>query len=154
MKWLWYMWEPAFRTVNSYVKLSPGSSAGWLMAGTPSVVDRLAQVGRPAVAVPQPVLAEIAYGIERLPPSRRRQQLQARFDLIRHELARVEWTDDVTDAFGRIKSALEKRGRRIEDLDAAIAAHAVANGATLVTANLAQMTRVPALPVEDWQDAP
>jgi tRNA(fMet)-specific endonuclease VapC len=124
-----------------------------LMAGTPAVVDRLAQVGRAAVSVPQPVLAEIAYGIERLPASRRRQQLQARFDLIRRELARVEWTDDVTHAFGRIKSALEKRGRRIEDLDAAIAAYALANGATLVTANLAQMTRVPALPVEDWQDS-
>jgi tRNA(fMet)-specific endonuclease VapC len=64
--------------------------------------------------------------------------------------ARVEWTDAVTDAFGRIKALLEKRGQRIEDVDAAIAAHAVASGATLVTANLRQMVRVPGLAVESW----
>jgi tRNA(fMet)-specific endonuclease VapC len=50
-----------------------------------------------------------------------------------------------------IKAVLEKRGQRIEDFDAAIAAHAVANDATLVTAKPEQMTRIPGLPVEDWQ---
>jgi tRNA(fMet)-specific endonuclease VapC len=62
----------------------------------------------------------------------------------------VDWTDSVSDAFGTIKSALERRGTRIEDFDAAIAAHAVANDAILVTANMAQMSRVPHLVVEDW----
>ena len=37
-----------------------------------------------------------------------------------------------------------------KDFDAAIAAHAFAIGATLVTADLAHMTRVPGLKVEDW----
>ena len=122
-----------------------------LMAGVPSVVDRLARVRRESVGIPQPAFAEIAYGISRLPVSRRRSALQARFDLLRGELSRVDWTDAVTDAFGQIKAVLEKRGRRIEDFDAAIAAHAVANDATLVTANLKQMTGVPGLPIEDWQ---
>jgi tRNA(fMet)-specific endonuclease VapC len=121
-----------------------------LMAGQPQVVDRLARESRANVAVPHPVLAEVAYGIERLPASRRRELLAGRFDLLRNELARVEWTDAVTDAFGRIKALLEKRGQRIEDFDAAIAAHAVASGATLVTANLRQMVRVPGLAVERW----
>ena len=121
-----------------------------LMKGTPSVVDRLAQAGRTAVAVPQPVLAEIAYGLARLPVSKRRAALEARFDRIRAEFARADWTDAVSEAFGRIKASLEKRGQRIEDFDAAIAAHAVATGATLVTANLAQLTRVQDLAVEDW----
>jgi tRNA(fMet)-specific endonuclease VapC len=121
-----------------------------LMAGQPQVVDRLARESRANVAVPHPVLAEVASGIERLPASRRRELLAARFDLLRNELARVEWTDAVTDAFGRIKALLEKRGQRIEDVDAAIAAHAAASGATLVTANLRQMVRVPGLAVESW----
>ncbi len=56
----------------------------------------------------------------------------------------------MSDAFGRIKAAPERGGRRIEDFDAAIAAHALAVQGTLVTANVDQMIRVPGLVVEDW----
>lgn len=121
-----------------------------LMQGRPEAIDRLAQIGRGDVSVPQPVFAEIACGIARLPLSRRRTTLEARFDLLRTQLVRCPWTDEVSEAFGRIKATLEKRGQRIEDFDAAIAAHAVATGATLVTANARQMVRVPGLLTEDW----
>jgi tRNA(fMet)-specific endonuclease VapC len=100
--------------------------------------------------IPQPVIAEIAFGIERLPRSKRRAALQARFDLISAEVPRAEWTDAVSHMFGRIKATLERRGTRIEDFDAAIAAHALTLDATLVTANLGHMIRVPGLRVEDW----
>jgi tRNA(fMet)-specific endonuclease VapC len=121
-----------------------------LMKGSPAVVERLAATAPAEVAIPQPVLAEIAFGIERLPRSKRRPSLQARFDLVSAELARAEWTDAVSRMFGRIKATLERRGTRIEDFDAAIAAHALAVEATLVTANLDHMIRVPGLRVEDW----
>lgn len=110
----------------------------------------LARASPTDVFVPQPVIAEIAYGIARLPRSERRKLLQERFDLVRGGIARAEWSDGVSEAFGRIKSTLEKRGQRIEDFDAAIAAHAVAAGATLITANTRHMLRVPGLRVEDW----
>ena len=121
-----------------------------LMKGLPAAVDRLADLDRSAVSVPQPVLAEIAYGIERLPRSKRRTELRRRLSLIRNEIGRAEWSDAVSDAFGRIKTMLERQGRRIEDFDAAIAAHAVAAGATLITADNSHMSRVPDLTVEDW----
>ncbi len=121
-----------------------------LMAGRPTAVERLAAVGRAEVGVPHPVLAEIAYGIERLPRSRRRDLLRGRFLLLGEELRRVEWTDDVSDSFGAIKATLERRGQIIEDFDAAIAAHALAHHATLVTANLRHMTRVAGLKIDDW----
>lgn len=70
------------------------------MKGTEAVVERLASHAPPDIAIPQPVIAEVAY--------------------------------------------------RIEDFDAAIAAHAVAAGATLVTADTAHMARVPGLRIEDW----
>jgi len=121
-----------------------------LMKGDRAVLDRLERLPKSDVFVPQPVLAEIAYGIERLPRSKRRETLQDRFDLVRAELQRIAWSDEVSERFGVIKAVLEKKGQRIEDFDAAIAAHAVEPGAILVTANMDDMVRVPGLTVEDW----
>jgi tRNA(fMet)-specific endonuclease VapC len=121
-----------------------------LMRGDASVVQRLRNIAKEDVSVPQPVLAEIAYGIERLPRSKRRDRLRRRYDLIRAELARTPWTDAVTERFGVIKATLERRGDRIEDFDIAIAAHALANGATLVTTDARHMTRIDGLLMEDW----
>ncbi|MFY9820457.1 MAG: PIN domain-containing protein [Thermoanaerobaculia bacterium] len=121
-----------------------------LMKGEPRFLERLKQYSRDEVSVPQPVLAEIAYGIERLPASKRKESLRERFDLMRSELCRSSWSDEVSECFGSIKATLEQKGLRIEDFDAAIAAHALARGAVLVTANLDDMGRVPGLAVEDW----
>lgn len=121
------------------------------MKGEARVVARMARVKRGDVSVPQPVMAEVAYGLERLPRSKRRDALAARYELIGGEIARAPWTDAVSTRFGHIKAQLERRGTRIEDFDAAIAAHALAAGAVLVTANVGHMARVPGLVVEDWE---
>jgi tRNA(fMet)-specific endonuclease VapC len=118
-----------------------------LMKGDEAFLSRLAEQDRTDVAVPQPVLAEIAYGLERLPRSKRRTELTRRFEHLRAELTRATWTDDVSDAFGTIKQTLERQGQRIEDFDVAIAAQALGHGAVLVTADRAHMAR---LKVEDW----
>lgn len=121
-----------------------------LMKGAPAVVARLRAVARADVALPQPVVAEIAYGIERLPRSKRREALADRFELIRGELGRSVWTDSISERFASIKATLERRGERIEDFDAVVAAHALAESAVLVTANLRRMARIAGLKVEDW----
>lgn len=123
-----------------------------LMKGDAAVVNRLASAGRTNVAVPQPVLAEIAYGIARLPASRRRAMLTDRAGLLKRELARLPWTDAVSHAFGQIKESLERQGLRIEDIDVAIAAHALATNAVLVTTDRDHMTRIPDLTVQNWRD--
>lgn len=121
-----------------------------LMKGDALVVEKLRLVSREDISIPQPVVAEIAYGIQRLPRSKRRQRLEARFDLVCVELPRAAWTDTTSERFGFIKAALERKGVRIEDFDAAIAAHALAGGSTLVTTDLGDMARVPGLKIEDW----
>jgi tRNA(fMet)-specific endonuclease VapC len=120
------------------------------MKGNVAVRERLSSAPRSAVAIPQPVLAEIAYGIELLPASRRRQMLEQRYELVRMEFQRMDWTDEVTDAFGELKASLERSGQRIEDFDIAIAAHALASDAVLVSANMKHMSRIPDIRLEDW----
>jgi tRNA(fMet)-specific endonuclease VapC len=121
-----------------------------LMEGDSRVVDKLAGINRDDVGVPQPVFGEIAYGIARLPTSRRKDALRNRFELVRSELKSADWSNDVSDAYGQIKATLERAGNRIEDFDAAIAAHAQAHDAVLVTTNTKHMVRVPKLALENW----
>lgn len=124
-----------------------------LMKGEANVVAHLKRVAPGDVSIPQPVIAEISYGIERLPRSKRRNALASRFELLKTELRRATWSDEVSDAFGRIKAGLERKGARIEDFDAAVAAHALATGSVLVTANVKHMVRVPNLALEDWSES-
>jgi tRNA(fMet)-specific endonuclease VapC len=124
-----------------------------LMKGDPGVISRMSGVPRRDVGMPQPVLAEIEYGIQRLDRSKRKDALRSRFELLTAEIQRVHWSDEVSEAFGKIKAALERKGERIEDFDAAVAAHAVARGSVLVTANVKHMLRVSGLEVEDWSRA-
>ena len=121
-----------------------------LMKGQASVLKRLSKESKSDVYIPGPVIAEIAYGIARLPKSKKRELLQERFELIQTEIQRIAWTDEVSLRFGEIKATLEKRGQRIEDFDAAIAAHAHEPESVLVSANADDMIRVPGLRVEDW----
>jgi tRNA(fMet)-specific endonuclease VapC len=71
--------------------------------------------------------------------------------LERHEL--IEITEEVAEAYARIRVSLEKTGTRIGSNDLWIAATALAHDATLVTNNTAEFTRVPGLKIEDWSQA-
>ena len=121
-----------------------------LMKGDIAVLERLRRSNKEGVSIPQPVLAELSYGIERLPRSKRRDRLQQSLRSIRREIARTTWTDDVSEHFGAIKAGLEKRGERVEDFDVAIGAHALAAGAVLVTTNAGHLSRIEDLEIEDW----
>jgi tRNA(fMet)-specific endonuclease VapC len=123
-----------------------------LMRAEPAAVTRLRALARDQVAIPQPVVAEIEYGLARLPASKRRRALEKRWQLFAAELPRATWTDEVSVRFGKLKALLEKRGERLDDLDLAIAAHALALGATLVTANRRHMARIPGLQIESWDE--
>jgi len=122
-----------------------------LMRGDPAVGERLTSHRRTAVLLPQPVVAEVEYGLSRMRASKRRDRLRGRFEVFLAELQRLAWTDEVSRAFGRAKADLERRGVRIEDFDVAIAAHALAAEATLVTDNVDHMKRIPGLAVENWR---
>lgn len=121
-----------------------------LMRGDAAILARLAALAKSDVFVPHPVLAEIEYGLARMPKSRRRASLRATFELVREELQRAPWTDEVDVHFGVAKAELERRGTRLEDFDLAIAAHALALDAVLFTDDTALMGRISGLVVETW----
>ncbi len=127
------------------------NTISFLMRGDPAVTRQLIARARTDILLAQPAIAEIEYGMARLPRSARRTKLRETADLLLAELGRAVWTDHVSRAFGEIKANLEQRGVRIEDLDVAVAAHARAIGATLVTDNAAHMNRIPGLRVENWR---
>jgi tRNA(fMet)-specific endonuclease VapC len=102
------------------------------------------------VGVPQPVLAELHYGLARLPASKKKRLLEDRLAVLLQSLSRLAWDDAVSERFGEAKAALEARGERVDDFDLAIAAHALALDATVVTSNTKHFDRIPRLRVVRW----
>ena len=82
--------------------------------------------------------------------SKRLRVLRQRFDLL-NRVMRAAWTDEVSRAFGILEVHLERKGSRIEDFDAAIAAHAIALDGTSVSANEKHLARIPDLRLENWR---
>ena len=77
-------------------------------------------------------------------------------DLVETYLARVailDWTNAVTFHYARIRTALERVGTPIGNLDLLIAAHALAEEAIIVTNNIAHFAAMPGLTVENWAEA-
>ena len=121
------------------------------MAGDPPVIERMFSLARTDVLVPQPVVAEIEYGIARLRDLGRRERLLGRLERFLQNASGARWTHDVSRAFGVAKADLEAQGRRIEDFDVAIAAHALALDAVLVSDNTAHLGRIRGLRLENWR---
>ena len=121
-----------------------------LLKGERNAVDRLKSMDRSQVSIPQPVIAEIEHGIARLYQKKRKTLLKERWKLFLNELNTVPWTDEVSAQFGTVKAFLERRGMEIEDFDAAVAAHALANDAVLVTSDRSHMRRIKKLKTEQW----
>ena len=62
----------------------------------------------------------------------------------------LPFTADIAVAAGDMRATLKAAGTPIGPYDLLIAAHAVRLGATLVTANTREFSRVPGLALEDW----
>ena len=114
------------------------------------VRDRLLQSLAAGVVVGLPTIAlfEIWYGIRK---SARRQESETNLlDFLTLDI--TPWPFDPQDAeeAGEIRTALERAGTPIGPYDILIAAQARRRGATLVTANKREFSRVPGLNTEDW----
>ena len=83
--------------------------------------------------------AEVRYGIARLPPGRRRDDLARRADALFLEIDErtLTFSARAADAYGQIVAERESTGRPIGVLDAQIAAIARVHRAAVATRNVA-----------------
>lgn len=110
------------------------------------VTERIAAVGAGAICVSIITAAELRYGCAK----KRSVKLTTQVEAILGSLQIVP-LDVPTDAeYGAIRAYLEQAGRQIGPNDLLIAAHALALGAVLVTANVGEFSRVEGLKVENW----
>lgn len=107
---------------------------------------RRARAAAEQVCVSIIVAAELRYGCAR----KGSPQLRRRVEAFLAELPVLPFDIPADAAYGHIRADLEAAGQRIGPNDLLIAAHARALSATVVTANVAEFSRVPGLTVENW----
>ena len=95
-------------------------------------------------------LAELLHGAEK--SSRVSENLAAIEDFC-SRLEVLPYGPKAAQHYGAIRAALEKLGQPIGVNDMHIAAHARSEGLVLVTNNMGEFARVPALEAENWVDA-
>jgi len=93
---------------------------------------------------------ELRYGLRRLKPSRRANELARQLDALLSAVAVQALPGTAAQHYGDIRAQLESRGTPIGGNDLWIAAHALAQDLTLVTNNTREFERVPHLRLENW----
>jgi predicted nucleic acid-binding protein len=119
-----------------------------LMRDHAQVKARIASHADP-IATSVVVAGEIRYGLDRLPPGKKRTDLDARARAILAAVAIEPITDAIAEVYGRLKVALETRGLAVDDNDLWIAATALAQSSLLVSRDQV-FRQVPGLQVDDW----
>ncbi|MER3238057.1 type II toxin-antitoxin system VapC family toxin [Salmonella enterica subsp. enterica serovar Derby] len=115
-----------------------------------AVLKRLEQavLRRHRIVVSAITYAEMRFGCTGKKASPRHAQLVdafcSRLDAV------LAWDRAAVDATTEIRAVLAATGTPIGSNDAAIAGHAIASGAILVTNNVREFERVPGLQYEDW----
>ena len=96
------------------------------------------------------VVAELIYGAYHSGPSHQAANL-AMVANLQSQFVSLTFDDRAAEEYGKLRAYLSRIGQLIGPNDLLIASIALANGHTLVTHNTVEFSRVPGLPIEDWQ---
>ncbi len=110
------------------------------------VAEQIHRKGERAVCTSVVVAAELRYGAARAKSA----TLIERIDLILSALEILPLEPPADQHYAAIRDHLARQGNLIGPNDLLIAAHALADDLTVVTANLGEFSRVPGLKVESW----
>ncbi len=113
----------------------------------PSVLERFDAFAVGDIGLSAITLAELEYGVGNSRDPKRNREALRRFTA---PLEIVAFDSEAAQAYGRIRTTLERRGQPIGPMDLLIAAHAHSLDVRLVTSNEGEFRRVPGLRVESW----
>ena len=119
-----------------------------LNGSSPPLVARLRRNNPVDIFLSSVVKAELIYGAYHSTRAADNLRLLERFF---EPFASLPFDDACCDIYGRIRSDLAREGTPIGPNDLLIAATAVTNDVTLVTANSKEFGRVAGLSIENWE---
>ncbi len=121
-----------------------------IKGNSPAVDHQLVKVAMAQLAISAVTEGELRFGAARLPHATRLHGLLEDFFL---RLTVLPWDSGAAQEYGRLRAMLEREGQPMGNLDAMIAAHALALGVVLVTNDRA-FGRIKNLKVVDWTKEP
>ena len=110
------------------------------------VAAQITRAGEDTVCTSIIVAAELRYGAIKSNSAK----LAERIDLILSALEILPLETPADHQYASLRHHLTRKGTPIGPNDLLIAAHALAGGLTVVTANVGEFSRVPGLKVENW----
>ena len=115
----------------------------------PKLIEHFKSHDIEEIKIPSIVIAELEFGAQHSDDyeKRRNQYIQI---IKPYEI--LPFTQKEAVAYGKIREQLAKDGKIIGPNDLLIAATALANGATIVTHNIDEFSRVEGLNIEDWRE--
>ena len=121
--------------------------ASYVIKGNyPRVRERIARIAASEIGISAVTEAELRFGADRLPAAARMRLAVAEFLALIRVLA---WDSLAAEQYSHIRTALERSGTPMGNLDMMIAAHALALKTVLVTHDKA-FRHVKGLRTEDW----
>ncbi len=116
------------------------------LKGRESVVSRFRAASPRELALPAIVLYELECGAQSASSVTRRAVIAALLEGVAH----IPFDADAAIAAAKVRVDLEARGAIIGPLDILIAGTALSRGATLVTNNTREFSRIRGLRLDDW----
>jgi len=108
---------------------------------------KFAQVGWEQITISAVALSELYYGAARYP---NRPDYRHEIDSFITLIYIVPWDIAAADAYGHIRSELERLGTVSGNNDMMIAAHAISRNAVLVTSDTKHFSLIHGLKLENW----
>ncbi len=112
-----------------------------------SVLKRFLEYQVGDISISAITLSELHYGVAK---SKRREKNSSALEEFLIPLEILPFDEEAAQAYGDIRTSLEKAGTPLGAMDMLIAAHAVSQGLGLVTNNTREFSRVSSLTIVDW----
>jgi tRNA(fMet)-specific endonuclease VapC len=125
--------------------------ASYIIKGrSPKIEARLSTIEPSTLCISVITLAELLYGLKRVPPGHR---LYMAVRIFLKIVRALPWDAEAASFYADIRHGLTQAGMPIGELDMMIAAHSLAAAAVLVTNNTRHYERISApLMLENWSE--